>query len=212
MRSAEERDVLEFTGTVARVARGFYVVDAIAGPLRREVLCTLSGRLKQNHIKITPGDEVTVEVSPFDLRRGRISRIAGTGGNVRGENRTEPGFRPWTTLFPPGNGRIWGYGWLRWTTLSVCYNVKLRVPSAPVDGVRMLSLSKFAVMSADERRHAVAELGGGPPNGVRIAAEVSELERRYEMTSETMREHVRRGELDTADTARWLVLLDALGR
>ena len=73
MRSAEERDVLEFTGTVARVARGFYVVDAVAGALRREVLCTLSGRLKQNHIKITPGDEVTLEVSPYDLRRGRIT-------------------------------------------------------------------------------------------------------------------------------------------
>jgi hypothetical protein len=45
-----------------------------------------------------------------------------------------------------------------------------------------------------------------------MEAEIRELEVRYEMTSETMRARVRRGELDTADTARWLVLLDALGR
>jgi hypothetical protein len=32
------------------------------------------------------------------------------------------------------------------------------------------------------------------------------------MTSDTMRSRVRRGEIDTADTARWLVLLGALGR
>lgn len=73
MRSAEERDVLEFIGVVVRVARGHYIVDAVAGALRREVLCTLSGRLQQNHIKITPGDSVTLEVSPYDLRRGRIT-------------------------------------------------------------------------------------------------------------------------------------------
>ena len=73
MRPASERDVLEFTGVVARVARGFYVVDAVAGSLRREILCTLSGRLNQNHIKITPGDDVTLEVSPYDLTRGRIT-------------------------------------------------------------------------------------------------------------------------------------------
>ena len=66
-------------------------------------------------------------------------------------------------------------------------------------------------MGPEERRRALRDLMSRP-NGVRLEAEVLELERRYEMTSEKMRERVRRGELDTADTARWLVLLDALGR
>jgi hypothetical protein len=76
----------------------------------------------------------------------------------------------------------------------------------------MLALADFAKMGAEERRRALTELTSGKPNGVRLADEIQELERRYQMTSETMRERVRRGELDTADTARWLVLLDALGR
>lgn len=36
------------------------------------VLATLSGRLKVNNIRIVPGDSVIVEVSPYDLSRGRI--------------------------------------------------------------------------------------------------------------------------------------------
>ena len=73
-RPASERDALEFTGTVREVRRGVYVVDCIAGALRREVLCTLSGRLHVHHIRIVPGDQVIVEVSPYDLTRGRITR------------------------------------------------------------------------------------------------------------------------------------------
>ena len=36
------------------------------------VLATLSGRLRVNNIRIVPGDSVKVEVSPYDLTRGRI--------------------------------------------------------------------------------------------------------------------------------------------
>jgi translation initiation factor IF-1 len=36
------------------------------------VLATLSGRLRVNNIRIVPGDAVVVEVSPYDLTRGRI--------------------------------------------------------------------------------------------------------------------------------------------
>lgn len=38
------------------------------------VLATLSGKMRQNHIQILPGDKVTVEVSPYDTSRGRITR------------------------------------------------------------------------------------------------------------------------------------------
>ncbi len=72
MRPPEERDVLEMIGVVRDMRRGSYVVEAVAGALRREVLCKLSGRLQVNRIRVIPGDEVTVEVSAFDLTRGRI--------------------------------------------------------------------------------------------------------------------------------------------
>jgi len=37
-----------------------------------EVLCHLAGKLRMYRIKILPGDQVTVELSPYDPKRGRI--------------------------------------------------------------------------------------------------------------------------------------------
>jgi len=37
-----------------------------------KVLAYLSGKMKMNRIKILPGDEVTIHLSPYDLTRGRI--------------------------------------------------------------------------------------------------------------------------------------------
>ena len=37
-----------------------------------EVLAHISGKMRMHYIKIVPGDKVTVEVSPYDLSRGRI--------------------------------------------------------------------------------------------------------------------------------------------
>ena len=36
------------------------------------ILCTLSGKLRMNYIKIIPGDSVKIEMSPYDLTKGRI--------------------------------------------------------------------------------------------------------------------------------------------
>ena len=36
------------------------------------ILCYLSGKLRKNFIKILPGDKVRIEMSPYDLERGRI--------------------------------------------------------------------------------------------------------------------------------------------
>jgi len=38
----------------------------------KEVLCHLAGKLRMYKIKILPGDRVTVEISPYDEKRGRI--------------------------------------------------------------------------------------------------------------------------------------------
>lgn len=38
----------------------------------KTILCYLSGKMRKNYIKILPGDKVSVEITPYDLNRGRI--------------------------------------------------------------------------------------------------------------------------------------------
>ena len=42
-------------------------------PNKHKVLAHISGKLRMNYIKILQGDKVTVEISPYDLTRGRIT-------------------------------------------------------------------------------------------------------------------------------------------
>ena len=37
------------------------------------ILCHLAGKLRMNRIRLTPGDEVQVEITPYDLTKGRIT-------------------------------------------------------------------------------------------------------------------------------------------
>lgn len=37
------------------------------------ILCHLSGKMRMHRIRLTPGDEVVVEITPYDLTKGRIS-------------------------------------------------------------------------------------------------------------------------------------------
>lgn len=39
----------------------------------QKILCHLSGKLRMNRIRLTPGDEVQVEITPYDLTKGRIT-------------------------------------------------------------------------------------------------------------------------------------------
>ena len=45
-------------------------VQVAEGP---EILAHLSGKMRKNSIKVLPGDKVTVELSPYDLTKGRIT-------------------------------------------------------------------------------------------------------------------------------------------
>ncbi|TAG57454.1 MAG: translation initiation factor IF-1 [Cytophagales bacterium] len=38
-----------------------------------EVICHISGKMRMNYIKILPGDKVKVQMSPYDLSKGRIT-------------------------------------------------------------------------------------------------------------------------------------------
>ena len=49
-----------------------FLVEADVGATKHEVLATVSGKMRKNFIRILPGDRVTVELSPYDLKRGRI--------------------------------------------------------------------------------------------------------------------------------------------
>lgn len=49
-----------------------FLVVAEVGNAKHEVLAHVSGRMRKNFIRILPGDRVTVELSPYDLKRGRI--------------------------------------------------------------------------------------------------------------------------------------------
>jgi translation initiation factor IF-1 len=67
-------DAITMTGLVQEHMRGdLYRVECQAGALRRTVLAKRSGRLITNKIFVLPGDEVTVECSPYDPTRGRIT-------------------------------------------------------------------------------------------------------------------------------------------
>lgn len=77
-RKKERRDVkesrddkLEFEGVVEEaLPNAMFRVKADNG---LNVLATISGRMRQYYIRILPGDRVTVEVSPYDPNRGRIT-------------------------------------------------------------------------------------------------------------------------------------------
>lgn len=69
---AERQDKIELNGTVIDALPGTWFKVKIDGG-QQEVLATLSGKLRQNHIHVLPGDQVTVEVSPYDLTRGRVT-------------------------------------------------------------------------------------------------------------------------------------------
>jgi translation initiation factor IF-1 len=66
-----KKDVIEVEGTVTEaLPNAMFRVELDNG---HEVLAHVSGRLRMNFIRILPGDRVRIELSPYDLTRGRIT-------------------------------------------------------------------------------------------------------------------------------------------
>ena len=64
-------DVIELEGTVVEcLPNTMFQVDIGNG---HTILAHISGKLRMNFIKILPGDKVTVQMSPYDVTRGRIT-------------------------------------------------------------------------------------------------------------------------------------------
>ena len=64
---------IEVEGIVSEVLPGTKFKVKLKDNETIVVNCGLSGKLRQNHIKILKGDEVTIEMSPYDLTNGRIT-------------------------------------------------------------------------------------------------------------------------------------------
>ena len=63
-------DVIEITGKVLeKLPNAMFQVELENG---HQVLAHILGKLRMNYIRILPGDKVTIELSPYDLSKGRI--------------------------------------------------------------------------------------------------------------------------------------------
>lgn len=66
-----EKDVIEMNGTVTEVLpNAFFRVELENG---HSILAHVAGKMRKFFIKIIQGDSVTVQLSPYDLERGRIT-------------------------------------------------------------------------------------------------------------------------------------------
>jgi translation initiation factor IF-1 len=66
-----KEDAIEVMGKVVeKFKAGMFSIELDAG---RTVLATLAGKLRRNRIKIMNGDRVSLDLSPYDLTRGRIT-------------------------------------------------------------------------------------------------------------------------------------------
>lgn len=64
-------DVIEIEGIVIEtLPNAMFKVELDNG---HEILAHVSGKIRMNYIRILPGDKVTVEMSPYDLTKGRIT-------------------------------------------------------------------------------------------------------------------------------------------
>lgn len=66
-----KQDVIEIEGVVKdTLPNAMFKVELANG---HEILAHVSGKIRMHYIRILPGDRVTVEISPYDLTRGRIT-------------------------------------------------------------------------------------------------------------------------------------------
>jgi translation initiation factor IF-1 len=78
------KDAIELNGVVKECFPNAFRVQCDNG---HEVLAHLAGKMRKFYIRVLPGDKVVVEISPYDLSKGRIVRrlVEGRGGGRPGE-------------------------------------------------------------------------------------------------------------------------------
>lgn len=67
----DSKEVIELQGTIIEtLPNAMFKVELENG---HEILAHISGRMRMHYIKILPGDKVTIEMTPYDLTKGRIT-------------------------------------------------------------------------------------------------------------------------------------------
>ena len=65
---------IQLEATVVKaLPNAMFLIEADMADGKHEALCTIAGKMRKYYIRILPGDRVTVELSPYDLSRGRIT-------------------------------------------------------------------------------------------------------------------------------------------
>ena len=68
---AQKKDVLEFIGVVVETLPGTqFIVELENG---HKIMAHIAGRMRKHYIRFIPGDQVKVEMTPYDLSKGRIT-------------------------------------------------------------------------------------------------------------------------------------------
>lgn len=68
---ANNKEVIELNGVVIETLPGTQFVVELENNHR--IIAHVAGRMRKNYIRIVPGDSVTVELTPYDLTKGRIT-------------------------------------------------------------------------------------------------------------------------------------------
>lgn len=68
---AKDKEVIELTGTVVEALPGTtFKVELENG---HQIIAHVAGRMRKHYIRLVPGDRVKVELTPYDLTKGRIT-------------------------------------------------------------------------------------------------------------------------------------------
>lgn len=80
-----KQDCISVEGLVVQeLGNSMFKVELDVG--EQEILCTISGKIRKNYIRIMSGDRVKVEMSPYDLTKGRIVTRLKTVSNNKPNN------------------------------------------------------------------------------------------------------------------------------
>jgi translation initiation factor IF-1 len=90
-----KEDLLEADGVVTALLPN--LMARVRLDTGQEILATSSGRLRRNRIRLLVGDRVTVEMTPYDLSRGRV--------NFRHKDQRGAASAPLPSSRPPGRRR-----------------------------------------------------------------------------------------------------------
>lgn len=66
-----KQEAIKMTGLITE-ALGNSIFRVELDNVDSTIICHISGKMRQNYIRIMPGDKVEVEMSPYDLTKGRI--------------------------------------------------------------------------------------------------------------------------------------------